>query len=315
VSRLGALTSCEAGAEGTVYPTASSKPPRSSRRGVEIVPVAALDAAASRAWVVAHLVPGVDRVVHHDDGRVDVTRLVPIDDDRAELTVSFPADPTDPIGWRGRGGRADRAVAAGHRWLGLDRDPGPAVAALAADPVLGPLVTSRPQIRVPGTTDPFETAVFVVLGQQVSLAAARRCAGRLVEAYGERHGIRSAFPRPEVLARVDAAELRAAVGLTGARARTVVAVARAVADGLDLCSRAARPSLLALPGIGPWTADLIAMRCARDPDVFLGGDLVIRRALGGVTATEADRQGLAWRPYRSLAVIHLWTHHVLDPPA
>ncbi|MGL4177098.1 MAG: DNA-3-methyladenine glycosylase family protein [Dermatophilaceae bacterium] len=271
------------------------------------------DVAASRAWVLAHLVPGVDHVVRHDDGRVEVTRLVPTGGGPAELTVTFPAGIADRIHLGSSGTHADDALAAGRCWLGLDVDPAPAVDALATDPLLGPLVTARPHIRIPGTTDPFETAVFVVLGQQVSVAAACRFAGRLVDAYGEARGIRRVFPTADILASADDAALRAAVGLTGARARTVVALARAVADGFDLTDGTARAGLLALPGVGPWTADLVTLRCARHPDVFLPGDLAVRRALGGVAAREADRMGEAWRPFRSLAVIQLWTHHVLDP--
>ena len=72
--------------------------------------------------------------------------------------------------------------------------------------------------------------------------------------------------------------------------------------------------MMALPGVGPWTAGLVALRALRDPDVFLPGDLVLRRALGGVTAAQAAVMAEAWRPHRSLAVLHLWTHHAIDPP-
>ena len=193
---------------------------------------------------------------------------------------------------------------------------------------------ARPHLRVPGSTDAFETAVLVVLGQHVSLAAGRVFAGRLaaahgVECSGGRHddqlstrlGALRSFPGPEVLAELDPEDLRRTVGVTGARARTVVAIARAVADGtLDLApsadadQRAApRAALLALPGVGPWTADLVALRALRDPDVFLPGDLVLRRALGGITAREAAAAAETWAPHRSLAVLHLWTHHAIDP--
>ena len=225
-------------------------------------------------------------------------------------------------------------------------DPAPGVAALADDPVLGPLVRARPHLRVPGSTDPFETAVLVVLGQHVSLAAGRVFAARLVAAHGNHvstrlEGLR-AFPSPEVLVALDPVDLQRTVGITGARARTVVAIAGAVADGsLSLrptpdprsqedfaesgsgtarIARSApdfartRAEMLALPGVGPWTADLVALRALRDPDVFLPGDLVLRRALGGVTAKEAATVAQAWRPHRSLAVLHLWTHHSIDPP-
>jgi 3-methyladenine DNA glycosylase/8-oxoguanine DNA glycosylase len=274
-----------------------------------------IDVAASRAWVLAHLLPGVDEMVRHDEGQINVTRLVPTGSEWCELTISFPADSVAPISLRAIGSRADEAEAAGRCWLGLDIDPAPAVAALANDSHLGPLVAARPYIRIPGTTDPFETAVFVILGQQVSVAAACRFAGRLVDAYGHSHGRHRSFPRADVLAPIDDDDLRAATGLTGARARTVVALARTVADGLDLTEPAARADLLSLHGIGPWTADLVSLRCARQPDIFLSGDLALRRALGDISAVAADRIADAWRPHRSLAVIHLWTHHVLDPPA
>ncbi|MBD3785258.1 MAG: DNA-3-methyladenine glycosylase, partial [Micrococcales bacterium] len=137
----------------------------------------------------------------------------------------------------------------------------------------------------------------------------------------DRPGTRPAVgPSPEVLAAVDPEQLQQAIGITGARARTLVALARAVLDGLDLAPQpdparraANRAALLALPGVGPWTADLVAMRCLRDPDVFLPGDLVLRRALGGITPREAAALSQAWAPHRSLAVVHLWTHHALDP--
>ena len=127
------------------------------------------------------------------------------------------------------------------------------MAALADDPVLGPLVRARPHLRVPGSTDPFETAVLVVLGQHVSLAAGRVFAARLVAAHGtdQLEGLR-AFPGPEVLAALDPMGLQRTVGLTGARAKTVVEIARAVTEGtLDAMGDAeTRQRLLAIPGAG-----------------------------------------------------------------
>ncbi|MGG5258606.1 DNA-3-methyladenine glycosylase family protein [Phycicoccus avicenniae] len=264
-----------------------------------------LDVPALRAWLVAHAVPGVDEVVVGADGGSGHVRALP---DGSRLEVLLPAVGVPVL--RSTGGASGAEVA--RRWLGLDLDPAPGVAALADDPVLGPLVTSRPLVRVPGAPDPFEAAVNVVLGQHVSLAAGRVFAGRLAAA----HPVNA-----EALAVLDPEVLRASVGVTGARSASLVALARAVLDGLDLdpqvdpSERAAtRAALLALPGVGPWTADLVAMRCLRDPDVFLPGDLVLRKALGGVTAREAARLAEAWAPHRSLAVVHLWTHHALDPP-
>ena len=301
----------------------------------------AVDLPALRAYLVAHAVPGLDDVVVRPDGGSVHRRLVRSSDGAvATVTVTLPPD---PVGWPvvtadGEPDAVVPALAASHRWLGLDLDPAPGVAALAGDPVLGPLVRTRPHLRVPGSTDAFETAVLVVLGQHVSLAAGRVFAARLVAAHGNPNtvgcsagcpgdhlstqpGQIRAFPGPQVLAALDPEDLRRTVGTTGARARTVVAIARAVADGtVALTPRRAadvaevRAALLALPGIGPWTADLVALRALRDPDVFLPGDLVLRKALGAVTARAAATASEAWRPHRSLAVLHLWTHHAIDPP-
>ena len=225
------------------------------------------------------------------------------------LTVHLPA--AGPVRLSAQGPGCSEALASGLRWLGTDLDPAPAVAALADDPVLGPLVRARPWVRVPGAPDAFEAAVNVVLGQHVSLAAGRVFAGRLAA---------SCDVTPEGVAALDPVDLQAGVGVTSARARTLVALARAVQDGLDLSAtadpgeRAARRArLLDLPGVGPWTADLVAMRCLRDPDVFLPGDLVLRRALGGPPAREAAQRASGWTPHRSLAVVHLWTAAALDP--
>jgi 3-methyladenine DNA glycosylase/8-oxoguanine DNA glycosylase len=272
-----------------------------------------VDLPALRAFLVAHAVPGLDDLEVLADGSTRHRRLVRGDAGTGSLlTVTLPpaavgipvieADvPPDAVA---------AASAVGRRWLGLDADPAPGVAALGDDPVLGPLVRARPNLRVPGSTDPFETAVLVVLGQHVSLATGRAFAARLVAAHGTR-----AFPAPDVLASLDPVDLQRATGTTTARARTVVAVARSVADGLlDLPRQEVRAALLSLPGVGPWTADLVALRALRDPDVFLPGDLVLRQALGGLTARQAATASEAWRPHRSLAVLHLWTQHAIDPP-
>ncbi|HMM96794.1 AlkA N-terminal domain-containing protein [Phycicoccus sp.] len=289
---------------------------------VEEVVEEAVDVPALRAWLVAHGVPGVDEVDTAPGGGTTHRRHV-----RGTRPVEVVLPTDGPPRLRARDATG---LALLRRWLGLDHDPAAAAAALADDPVLGPLVRARPHVRVPGTPDPFEAAVNVVLGQHVSLAAGRVFAGRLVAAHGvvcpggrpdDRPGTRRVVgPSPEALAAVDPEALRAAVGITGGRARTLVALARVVLDGLDLAPQpdparraVTRAALLALPGVGPWTADLVAMRCLRDPDVFLPGDLVLRKALGGVTAREAAAAAQAWAPHRSLAVVHLWTHHALDP--
>ena len=249
-----------------------------------------VDLPALRAVLVAHAVRGLDDVEVLADGSTRHRRLVAVGGGHARLTVTVPPRTIGIPVVRAEGSpdAVAAATAVGRRWVGLDADPAPGVAALADDPVLGPLVSARPHLRVPGSTDPFD-----LVGLQ-------------------------AFPSPDALAVVEPGDLQRAVGITTARARTVVAIARSVADGtLDLTGAPdvaqVRARLLALPGVGPWTADLVALRAWRDPDVFLPGDLVLRQALGGVTAREAATASDAWRPHRSLAVLHLWTHHAIDP--
>jgi 3-methyladenine DNA glycosylase/8-oxoguanine DNA glycosylase len=262
--------------------------------------------------LAAHGVPGIEETdvaggrhtgsVPGEHGAARVTVTLVDGADHVPCAIS-PADPAD----------LPAVTAAVRRWLDLDHDPGPVDAHLATDPRLAPLVAARPGLRVVGSTDPWETAATTVLGQQVSVAAARTFAGRVVAAYGRRPatGEAAAFPAPSVLAAVDPADLAATVGLTGARARTVHAVATAVADGLPLGPGAdpdaVRARLLALPGIGPWTVEYLALRALGDRDACPASDLVLRRALGGVSAREVTATAEAWRPWRAYAVTHLWT--------
>jgi AraC family transcriptional regulator of adaptative response / DNA-3-methyladenine glycosylase II len=206
------------------------------------------------------------------------------------------------------------AIARCRRLLDLDADPSAIAAALGADPIVGPSVRARPGLRVPGHVDVQELAVRAVLGQQVSLSAAATIAGRLVKAHGERlpaagGAITHLFPTPEKLAKVDVGSLP----MPGSRGRALVTLARALARGelaLDPGAdpRVLRARLVGLPGIGPWTADYIAMRGLSDHDAFPAADLWIRRALGLPAGNAANPAGLAdrWRPYRAYAAQHLW---------
>ena len=221
-------------------------------------------------------------------------------------------------------------LAAVRRLADLSCDP------LAVAHALGPLAAEAPGLRVPGAVDGFEMAVRAVLGQQVSVRAARTLAGRLVEAFGPAMptpwpGIDRCFPDAATLAGADPAAL-AALGLVRRRADTLVALARALVDGtLDLGPSAAIDTTLArlqaLPGIGPWTAQYIALRALGWPDAWPSGDVALRHTLGDPPAAEVDRLAEAWRPWRSYATLHLWrratplphasgnpdeTNHILD---
>lgn len=278
-------------------------------------------------FLAAHTVPGVE--VHDAEAR-EHTRLVPTAGQSAVVTARFPLegatgatgtpDTTGPDGLvirlqLGDLADTDAVVDRVRGWLGLDVDLAGVHEVLGRDPLLAPLLQLRPGLRVPGSLDGFETALFAVLGQQVSLAAARTFAGRLMAGFatvgpaGLRH-----LPDPRTLAEAGPTAIQAATGITHARARTVHGVAEAVAGGLVLARGAdlalTRRELLALPGIGPWTADYVGLRCLGDPDAYLAGDLVLRRVLGVRTALEAERRAQLWRPWRGHALLHLWTQAV-----
>lgn len=198
----------------------------------------------------------------------------------------------------------------------LDAQPQVIAECLGRDALLAKCVRSHPGLRVLGAFDPFEMTVRAILGQQVSVRAATTLSGRLVARFGEPvdspHAEASRlFPTPETLAAAKEDDV-AALGLPGARARSLLALARAVAEGsvrLDghMGVDETMAALEALPGIGPWTAHYVAMRALRWPDAFPASDLGIRKALGGVTAKEAAARAERWRPWRSYAVLHLWT--------
>ncbi|ONI90423.1 DNA-3-methyladenine glycosylase [Saccharothrix sp. ALI-22-I] len=206
------------------------------------------------------------------------------------------------------------AIARCRRMLDLDADPVAVDEQLRSDPLLAPMVDAGPGRRVPGTVDAAEFAVRAVLGQQVSTAAARTHARRLVEAVGDPihdSGLTHLFPTPSALASLDPALL----AMPQSRKIAFRALVAALADGsLDLGVGAdwekARADLLALPGFGPWTVEVIAMRALGDPDAFIPTDLGIRiaaRALGlPDTPAALVRRARAWRPWRAYAVQYLW---------
>jgi AraC family transcriptional regulator, regulatory protein of adaptative response / DNA-3-methyladenine glycosylase II len=198
----------------------------------------------------------------------------------------------------------------------LDADPSAIAGTLGDDPLLRPLLEAQPGLRIPGAMDGFEMAVRAILGQQISVAGARTMVARLVARLGdplsEPNGtLTHCFPSAAAVA---AADLQG-IGLTGARIVSLRALAGAVARGEIVLDRGANrletsERLLALPGVGPWTAACIALRALGDPDALPATDLGLRRALerldgradpGSITAIAE-----AWRPWRGYAVLYLW---------
>lgn len=209
------------------------------------------------------------------------------------------------------------ATARCRRLLDLDADPEAVVEALSADPDLAPVVAKAPGQRIPRTVDEAELAVRAVLGQQVSTKAARTHAGRLVAAYGEpvhdgSGALTHTFPSVEQLAEIDPIHL----AVPKSRQRTLSALVEGLAAGdvtLDVgCDWSrARRQLLELPGIGPWTAEVIAMRGLGDPDAFPASDLGLKLAAERLGLPAPERalmeHSARWRPWRSYATQHLWT--------
>jgi len=206
----------------------------------------------------------------------------------------------------------------------LRADPHTIAEDLGAEPFLRRALEEAPGIRVPGTWDGFELAVRAIVGQQVTVQGAGTLLGRLAKRFGQPvldgpPGLEHVFPTAETIAGADLESM----GLTGQRVQALGALAAAVVAGeLDLTPSAdpvrTREQLLALPGVGPWTADLIEMRGLCDPDAFPAGDLVLRKVAGSagspLDAAELEQRSRAWSPWRAYAAVLLWRESSQDPP-
>lgn len=205
---------------------------------------------------------------------------------------------------------AMQVVARVRRVFDLDARPDIINAALSRDPLLARRVKARPGLRVPGAVDAFEASVRAMLGQQVSVKGATTLAGRFADKFGTRAGDLLRFPTAAEVAKLSGAAI-AAIGMPGARGEAIRELARAIAEKrVDLDTPRdldeAVASLVALPGVGPWTAHYLAMRALHLPDAFPAGDLGVRKALDMVSQKDAEARAEAWRPFRAYAVMHLW---------
>jgi 3-methyladenine DNA glycosylase/8-oxoguanine DNA glycosylase len=265
---------------------------------------------AALATLAAHAVEGLHRI---DLDAGTLSRWVEVAGEPHAITVGLDAGGAAlRTASRDRGVNTALAARVRH-WFDLDTDLAPVNGHLGADPLLSAHVAARPGVRITRFHAAFEAVVLTVLGQQVSLAAGRLFGARLVAAYGEAMpadrwagGLRR-FPTAAALAARPVEELRAAVGLTGSRARTVheVAVLFAAAGGRDALPP--RAALHALHGIGPWTLDYLAIRAGTDPDAFPATDAVLRRALSPLAPADRAARIGAWSPYRSYAASRLWS--------
>lgn len=186
---------------------------------------------------------------------------------------------------------------------------------LVLDPLLFASVQDHPGLRVPGAFDGFEMAVRAILGQQITVKAAATLGSRFASALGEK--ITTPFPElthlsplPTRVALCTVDDI-ASLGIVSARTRCILALAASCAGGELQLDAASQPeqtiaALLALPGIGDWTAQYLAMRALRWPDAFPSGDVVVRNNLGGISAKQAEIRSQMWSPWRSYAVMHIW---------
>jgi AraC family transcriptional regulator, regulatory protein of adaptative response / DNA-3-methyladenine glycosylase II len=229
--------------------------------------------------------------------------------DHALATIRFPTLAALP-----------RLIARIRRVFDLAADPTIIGAHLSEDPRLAPLVARRPGLRTPGAWDGFELGVRAILGQQITVVAARRLAGELTGRYGERvdtpwaeaEGLTHVFPTAAAIAAADLSHLpmpRARSRAIGSLAAALVADPRLFEPARSLDEAVAR--LRGLDGIGEWTAQYIAMRELREPDAFPDGDVALQKAMAdpsGVrpTAKQLRAAAEAWRPWRAYAALHLW---------
>lgn len=260
-------------------------------------------------------IPGVETV-----DRGVYRRTIVVDGDPGVLEISRGADDHLVLRahlphWEGLIHIVERA----RRIFSLDAPGEDAWRHLRKDGVVGELLEACPGMRVPGTWDPFEAGVRAIIGQQVSVAGATTVAGRLVERVGtavpglDEMGLRCTFPSPAAVAAADLA----ALGLPGARADAIQRFAAAVDAGDVLLDRSIGldelvESIVAIRGLGPWTAQYIALRLG-ERDAFPADDLGLRRAVARQTsapmpdARDLAARAEAWRPWRATAAVHLWT--------
>ncbi len=263
-------------------------------------------------FLAARATPGVERVddrgyrrtvaVHGHHGTIAVGAMPGADALAVDVAISNPAL-VPPI--------VERVA----RMFDVDLDPNTIAASLSGDALLKKAWRSYAGIRLPGAWDPFELAVRAILGQQISVRAATTMSGRIAAKWGERVDgeldVDRLFPSPAALAKAPLEE----TGIIAARAHTIRTLAARVASRqVEFDSPAILDALLDIPGIGPWTAQYVAMRALRHADAFPSGDLVLRRVAGQPTPRALEQRAERWRPWRAYAVLLLWRRAAAAAP-
>ena len=278
---------------------------------------------AMLGFLALRAIPGVEQVERGRYARtiglgedVGVLSVEPDSKSRLVVAIRYPKISALPT-----------IIARVRRVFDLAADPVAIAAHLARDPTLAPLVAKRPGLRVPGAWDGFELAIRAILGQQITVSAARGLAGKLVAAHGARlpsdlagDSLTHVFPTPQRLADADFA----ALGMPRSRAAALAAMTCAVASdplifGPKRSLDAAIGALSDLPGVGEWTAQYIAMRELREPDAFPAADIGLMRALADASGRRPNPAELlaraeAWRPWRAYAALHLWSSEPQSKP-
>jgi AraC family transcriptional regulator of adaptative response / DNA-3-methyladenine glycosylase II len=268
------------------------------------------------SFLAARAIPGVEAVsgsIYRRTiaigGACGMISVAPADRNRVDVSVRFPDMAALP-----------QIIARVRRVFDLAADPDMIGEHLSLDPVLAPLVAARPGLRVPGAWDGFELAVRAIFGQQITVPAATKLLGKLVQAHGapipaavrDVEGLGHLFPSPARLASADIL----ALGMPNARAMAVTSLAQAIAADPAIFSRGASledaiAKLRSLPGIGEWTAQYIAMRELREPDAFPAAEIGLMRAMAAADGRRPSPSQLLsraerWRPWRAYAALHLW---------
>ena len=266
--------------------------------------------------LLAHMIPGLENV---DLQAQTLKRLIVIGNERY---IPITIDLAEPMGALAVSMQVSEmrdintVAAIIKRVFDLDSKPEAIRDVLGADPIVGPLLARHPGLRLCGMFDPFELLINTIIGQQVSIPAARTFSERLVKAYGKQVGDLYVYPSAKTLLQIDPQDFYQTTKLNHKKIATIQAVCQLIASGFELAaittSKEARDKLLAVKGIGPWTVEYVILRGYGAPDGFPADDLFIKRNLGVKTARAAEEIAQRWRPYRGYATMQLWTKGAYD---